>query len=211
MVEVLTVGCRRPKKLPLHCAHIPAVTTGFGARMLSAGAVARGHGATPARSWGWWRDVDGHNLSLAARWSGRLIVDLEPDEWQSRRPLTSAEVDALATCPAITSWGYPRPVARCLAAAAEAGLVGYAQLYRDGADEAKARTFIARRLDHWRRMGFTTVVGVLGGARSGRRWNQAGLKVLKEQGCGVAYVGFDGEIAASSATAFSLGLGRATP
>ena len=100
-------------------------------------------------------------------------------------------------------------MARCLRPAAELGLIGMPQLYRDGADPRKAAVFVARRIAHWKKMGFRRIVGVLGGNRSGEAWSRAALKVLKAEGCRAAFYGFDGVVAALSAEAAALGLGGA--
>lgn len=224
-VEVLTVSAIRPRLLSdERSVHVPATTQRMGQRHLTRTAVLssarpparvlpRGATFTPATVWGWWRSDDAttKNHDLVARWTdlgAAFIVDLEPDAWPTFRGLGPNESRAVVISAGVTSWGDPRQVRRALEPFAEAGKRGLIQMYRDGADPASAAVRASSRIAIWRSLGFTHLTGVLGGSRSGMRWNEAVLKVCEEEGVGVALWGHDDVARKTARLAFARGLGR---
>lgn len=207
-VEVWTLGARRPAGLPDHCVHVPCLTRSLGER-LRAGAPP----ADPCRGpqgWGWWRSSGGVERQLGETHPAHY-VDIEPASWPSVRGLRDHEREIAARTLGVTGMGYPAREANAIAEFAPMGLVGIPQLYRDGNPEHLGARGVRRRVTRWRDLGFERITGLLGGARSGRRWVLDALEECDAQGVGVALWGWGPIQREAAEIAYMHGLGRGGP
>ena len=212
-VEVWTLGASRPRGLPDHCVHVPCLTRGgagtVGTRLRSGadlGSPCEGPGG-----WGWWRD-DGAGVQKAlGQISPTHYADIEPASWPTSRTLRDPELELARRCRGVTGMGYPSREAGAISGFAQFGAVGIPQLYRDGNDPTKAARGVRRRCNRWRELGFESLMGLLGGSRSGRVWVLGALEECERQGVGVAFWGWGPIQREAAELAYVAGLGRGGP